>query len=331
MNQVDQFYQNHSLIVYWSGGMGTFLSVLLSSDYNHNKMNLKLSFEWINNDYYDHIKYYDSSKTVKYIRQFEEWFGKEQGAKKFFYFYRYWRDKQELMQEQIDEKINEKLELLTKDEVDDTLNNIPTRSNFISPYIQSHPWYVRNPGTENEKIFNYFSYAVKDFPWKQKIFCYFPREKQWIQHFFIFHKIILRIFSDSFMFKRSFNNFTMPTPSVMFGDKFFSDDFPGFFKLNMYDLIFKRDVSELKQICPEIETDEVKQNILNIAQATSMAIFDSLGLDHTKELDVSDLSEVLKFFRSQFKGNDRLQNYLIHYPNGQGFYNLLKRALQDWS
>lgn len=131
---------------------------------------------------------------------------------------------------------------ISDEKIDELVNSSFDYDNFYHPYIKTH---INNNIT-----------LINSLDWENKIFCVFPKEKAWIPALLHLYKIYIyrkqydedgKLDSDSL---RRFKLFTQMASSPTSWNYNYVDDFmtKDYTRIDMYDLIFNRNTSQLSTI-----------------------------------------------------------------------------------
>jgi hypothetical protein len=135
--------------------------------------------------------------------------------------------------------------------------------------------------------------ALTAIKWKQKqIVCEFFDNKAWIPYYLMkfkitgapYLKINLDVYndytSDSFIARSKLDNlFDYTQPHI---------------KVDMYDLVFNKNIEQVYKVDPNFEYTKEKEEMLNLANSTSLEILEYYGIDYNSNIDEkTTIQEVL--------------------------------------
>ena len=120
---------------------------------------------------------------------------------------------------------------------------------------------------------------VNALDWRSKIFCHFSRDKLWLTDILAYYKK---------SYYKTFNNSTInqssddPWNNVIknIGNRRLSI-YNEYVYIDMYDLIFNKNIDQLKRVYPDFKLTDAQNNLLDIAKKDIINICDVFGLDHT--------------------------------------------------
>jgi hypothetical protein len=293
MNRYDKFFSKLTLVSFQGGAMGSFLINFLNAENpelyaefeRREFFGLRTNHEWSVLYYFQGIQNLD----VTVLDQLKEYYGKNTYIQQTLYAYgrlvenlckeRKWSTS--LVKSEF--TFERALELVKEDYDYDSL---------LFPYVKNHL---------NERNFQ-----EKSVPYKKKIYCYFPKGKQWIISAFVLYKHHLyKIFHKN-------NNYDYGTGDVKnwiryYQDNIYFDPMPINYtdheSLDMYELVFNKNLDGLRKIYPDFEPGELQLELLNQAHDTSMMVLNDLNISHEliitefgakKFLDQTGLIDVLR-------------------------------------
>jgi hypothetical protein len=308
MKHIDDFFQTQSLLIWNPGNMGAFLMNFLEASKPHYNAKLDLkklgmleSKEWQYSDYF--MGYYNNSfhkyqpETFAELKRIEkiicDYYGKENVGKYISYLIAL---------------LNQVVNNLTTFDIAvksvPVLKEIKTIQNlymFLMQYIDDIKYnYVKlhpHHGIPN------------GIPWKEKIYCYFPENKDWMRFVLHFYKLSMYptiksntpYYDDSVIFMEKVNailNNSLVFVSDFIGVENIRND-PTFTHVNIYDFLFKDGYTKLVN---DMTPDQEK--VLRLGKESTLEILDFFNLKHELELPGNvNLNQIPEFetFRNLVK------------------------------
>lgn len=270
------------MVSFNGGAMGSFLINLLDKSSRVGFGQHSSNLEWNHVSYFLSLEHgiLDTNESYHAVKKpFIDKFDHHQWTKYYLYAYAYssyqvCKDANGSINEFVGEKFVNSF--MSSNNRLDVKNNVIPTNDLDYFYVKSHP-FVRG------MIFFY----DQSITWKQKIHCYFPDDKLWIMHllalwkhhlFKLFHPSSQKQFIDFWLL----DAFTNPKKHefVLTTGKFKYLNLDDFTHVNMYNLIFNNDVSELYEKIPGFELTPDKEKILTQACQSNCSILDKFGFDH---------------------------------------------------
>lgn len=268
MNRYDQFFSKLTLVSFQGGAMGSFLINFLTAEnpelyaeLEHKEFfGLRTNHEWSVLYYFQGIQDLD----VEVIDQLKEYYGKNTYLQQTLYAYgrlvdKLYKENQWSNPTVKSEFTFERVLELVKEDYD----------SLIFPYVKNH--------------LNLKDIQEKNVPYKKKIYCRFPEGKQWIISAFVLYKHHLyKIFHKN-------NNYDYGIGDVKNWIRFYQDNihfnpmpanYTDHEPLDMYELVFNKNLDGLRKIYPDFEPNELQLKILDQAHDTSMMVLNDLNLSH---------------------------------------------------
>ena len=145
-----------------------------------------------------------------------------------------------------------------------------------SPYIKEH----------REDV-------LTNIKWKQKkIVCEFFDNKSWIPYYLMKFKI-----TGAPYLKMNLDVYNSPTTDSFIDRNKLHNIFDytqSYIKVNMYDLVFNKNIEQVYNVDPNFEYTKEKEEMLNLANSTSLEILEYYGVDHTSNINENTtIQEVL--------------------------------------
>ena len=285
----EEFMKTQSLIIYQPGHMGSFLINLLHhSNYKkeceRGNLGRMYNKEWVTTDYANIVGtgYYnkDLANAPNYplLEEFKKHIGYMKSTKSeeelLFLFAKFAYLRNFNYRELSSGILGDHLGIFSSEPLLDPL--------YTS--VKYHPCFI-----EEE------DFAVFDMSWKNIVYCYFPSEKLWIKTILHFEKMLNYFYF--FESKRVHPRKISPSLSnlvdgIIKKDYGISIKYMGptvislpdrAKKINMYDLIFRRDLSEISDIFSDIDFSKRKY-IIDTAYKDCMDILNFYNLDHAMSI-----------------------------------------------
>jgi len=132
--------------------------------------------------------------------------------------------------------------------------------------------------------FKKITLSISDTPWvRKRITCDFSNEKLWIPYYLLKYKSSKSTYLsyNIELFHNDTNEFFI-TRSNMFEDVKFNISN---LQVDMYDLIFNKNIDQVYKIDPNFEFTKEKEEMLNLAKSSSIEILESFGIDHNTSIN----------------------------------------------
>lgn len=137
------------------------------------------------------------------------------------------------------------------------------------PFVKNHP-----------TMQDYFA----NFDYKNKIHCMFPAGKKWISEVLMLYKHHLYTL---FQNTKPYYNYSIEPLKFLLNEKAKAtrvpaeDNLSGHQSVDMYKLVFEKDISALYNVYPNYQPTDFQYQLLELAHTTSMTVLNDLGLSHT--------------------------------------------------
>ena len=294
---IDKFFQTQTLVIWRPGHMGGFLMNLLEADKpNYSLMNQQQkmtrieNLEWCHSDYF--VNYFNISIVPDLEREFirledlsTNQYGNEIGKKKIAYLIavvNHLHESRLTFGNRYHVLLDVFRNIKTADDIEQYISQPINNNNFN--YVKSHTsWKIIK-----DKDFH-------SIPWKEKIYCYFPPNKDWLKFVLHFYKLSYYfnvISTPPWHFEEPFNNeiTSLINNSPLHLDTLYPEYeiYPFIPKeelkhVDMYKLLFEDDYNNLG-----IDITETHKKLIDIARQDTIDILNFFGLDHEMNLSKND-------------------------------------------
>lgn len=273
MNKYEDFFSRLTLVSFQGGAMGSFLINFLTAEdpelYTkleyQTYFGLRTNQEWALLYYFQGIQDLD----IKVTNQLKEYYGKNYTQQTLYGYGRlianlYKENKLSISAITSEFTFERFLELVRED-----------YDSLLFPYVKNH--------------LDLKDIQEKNIPYKKKIYCSFPEGKQWIIYAFVLYKHHLyKIFHNTQDFGYHIGN--VKNWIRYHQDDILFDTIPVNYTdhetLDMYELVFNKNLDGLRKIYPDFEPNELQLKLLDQAHDTSMSVLNDLKLSH--ELTITD-------------------------------------------
>ena len=295
MKHIDDFFQTQSLLIWHPGAMGAFIMNFLEADKPNYKVKLQLNKlgiletkEWQYSDYF--MTYYNFRFEEEHPETFLELdrikkiiidaYGQENVDKYNSYLiatltHRLMYKSNRLITNTLPAEILPFLkDIKTINDLNYYLNQIIDEK--YHHYVKLHPFHT----------------IIKDIPWKEKILCYFPPEKNWMQFLLHFYKLSFYytakynkpFYDDNLPFEEMVSRI-LREDAVQLGKWVHHDFYPIIPKeelihVNVYDFLFKDD--GYKQLVNTMTPEQAE--ILQKGKDSTLEILDFFNVSHELNL-----------------------------------------------
>ena len=312
LNHIDEFFKTQTLILWRPGYMGGFLMNLLGTEnpyYTYmcgkNQFGRMENMEWQHTDYFVNYFSYLPTEYNQIEALMSDIYGKESSKKNTAYLIAVIKHINESSLDKGNEK-NIVCDILknikTKNDVDNLLRQLITKNYFNS--VKTHDqWRVITDK-------NYHS-----IPWKEKIYCYFTPEKEWLTFVLHFYKLSyyrtvkskLPYYDESHILETTADAIINNKELKLDGYKPEHNLYPNMRKeefrhVDVYKLLFEDNgYTQLG-----IDITEKQKDLIDKARQDTINILDLFELPHTLNLEnTTVISECEKFdkFRKLIKEN----------------------------
>ena len=148
---------------------------------------------------------------------------------------------------------------------------------------------------------------IEKLSWKKKIYCSFPKEKVWLTRVLVFYKHYWyykkhNVLKPKYITESSkipIENFINAVESVhvsneLYKDNILSKDFKDYIKVDMYDLIFNENTTQLINIDDVYATElsQTRKELLKIVRNDIIDICNIFGLDYKMNVSLDDSSSL---------------------------------------
>ena len=139
--------------------------------------------------------------------------------------------------------------------------------------------YIKDHNLDDIKYSN-LTFSMRDMQWKnKKINCAFFDEKSWIPYYFLKYKSVKSEYLKNKIIE--LDNITSYFPFIQtFNNQLPSKTDDRCMIINMYDLIFNKNLDQVYKVDPNFEFTKEKELMLNLANSSSIEILESFGLSH---------------------------------------------------
>ncbi len=298
LEHINEFFQTQTLVIWRPGHMGGFLMNLLESDKpNYHSMHEKdkfgsmLNLEWKHTDYF--MNYFNVNREahsdlerefIRLEKMCTSAYGNEQGKKNTAYLIAVIRHLNVLAL--LFEIVNIFKNIKTVDDIEKYISQPINNNNFN--YVKSHnSWkLITDP-------------AFNSIQWKEKIYCYFPPNKNWLKFVLHFYKLsyYFNVLSTKpHSFKEYFEN---EITSIIDNKSFYldlgslkSEIYPFIPQeeirhINLYKILFENNYSDLG-----IDLTKNQNSLIYKAKQDTIKILNLFELDHKMDLSaVDDISK----------------------------------------
>jgi hypothetical protein len=161
--------------------------------------------------------------------------------------------------------------------------------------------YIKDHNLDDIKYLD-LTFSMKDMQWQnKKINCAFFDEKSWIPYYFLKYKSVESKYLKATL--NYFDNITSHFPYIQeVNNQLPSKTDNRYITINMYDLIFNKNLDQVYEIDPNFEFTKEKEVILNLANTSSIEILESFGLSHYTNINErTSVKEVLNMQKSNSK------------------------------
>lgn len=303
---IDQFISQLTLVKYSTGALGTFFLNLLMADssvYDRlkitNEFGRDLNAEWRSMTYNDDI-YSDDQYKVHWSN-----LCKQKPKVQDFLFARHLVFNQYIniiMKKDIRELLYPTTkfpDFRKKITVDDIPADI--KVDVLLPYIKCHD------------DINLISDYIDELNLKQKIYCFFPTFKKWVQHVLTLHKHVIADkihspasieFIDCLLNKTSYDIYLKNWTTNL--------DLSDYVKVNMYDLIldptkFNSSLDYLKNNIKDFELTPKKLTMINTVKQDTLFILKNYGFDPNMDFDLdNDFESFIKACSTLISGINKV-------------------------
>ena len=309
MKHIDDFFQTQSLLIWQPGAMGAFLMNFLDAGLPNYKTKLTLeklgmleNKEWQYSDYF--ITYYNYSFPTEYPEAFNEitrikkivsyTYGEENVEKYTSYLVA-------MLCHRVVYKSNRLISLRVFNEILPVLKHIKTVNDlnlYLNlPFDNQYHYYVK---------LHPFHTIDSSIPWKEKILCYFPPEKNWMKFLLQFYKLC---FYDTLKLNRPYFNDNLPFEKII--TRFLNNEFVGLeyadpnfdvytkvdkedlIHVDMYDFLFNDGYKKLiTTMTPE------QEKVLQKGKDSTLEILDFFKISHNLELPANSCINTIPEFET---------------------------------
>lgn len=278
MTMVDQFFKQLTPVIWRGSHMGTFLINFLSADNSwpikkFTGFGMKANYEWKHHDHLISLASFPKANMFPVIEQkFINLFGDDY-FKYLVYIYAYAIYKNKSSVENF----------LNELEHDQILNIIEHQVGLkvIFPYFKLH-----DSSDSKQRL---YIEKISQLNYKDAIHCFFPPNKEAIPALLVLYKkFFYNMFTNEhvntdhlsdYLYKCWLNKFT----SYPYKDsnKNLVTSLLNAKSVDMYRLVFQKDLSDIYKIYPTFEFNMYRQQLLEQAHSTSLKIMECLSVDHS--------------------------------------------------
>lgn len=289
MQSVLDFYKKQTLVIFRRGQLGSFfMNLMMADDPNYDNLVKSIQYglvedtgQWL---VYDYFSSQLNGLVSNYVRS---------GLPSLNLYFSH------KIKSQLEEKnltIYEILFLRTKlnsankpvhelsfNEILDLLNQPIDYIKF--PFVRASPQVNLDDYQQAIASGNKIQQAIFDIitNWSGlKVFCYFPEDKQWISSLLECYEtsFVPSIKFNRLILDQNFDDWRLTADGLI---KNFETDYLDFPKINMYKVVFEKDLSDVYKIFPNFVLTEKKQKLLDLAHFSQLKIMQTLQLDHTND------------------------------------------------
>ena len=273
MNRYDKFFSELTLVSFTGGAMGSFLiNFLMAEDEKYYQslidrkfFGLRQNQEWHVVHYFQNIRDIDTLTLSKLSRHY----GKSSFTQQALYahahivqdlFYAKELQAETVLRRFTFEKV---LELVKKD-----------FDKIIFPYVKNHQLKTSLDFDCNNKSINY----------KKRIYCTFPENKSWIGSVFgVYKHNLYKLFDKTNSNHYGVKDVTDLIYLYNINSKMINNypsTIPEHEPLDMYELVFNKNLDGLRVIYPNYEPNDLQLELLDIAHKSSIEVLNNLNLSH---------------------------------------------------